>query len=255
MQLVCPHCGQPVTADHINIQRMVAVCPACNTVFQFDPAESKVKHRKVKKPKQITSVESDDGLNIAFRTNFRLDRNDNFIASGFLSMAFSFVTFLLLTQIPTKPQAVPIAVILSLVTLFLYYCFALVAFNKTQIEVDDEQITVSRKPLPNLLSQPNTVALAGVERIRYEETAASKKAGYDMPRYNVWAEMADGSRKIIVSDMIEDYAVFLSQRLNEYLDLETPPDVSRLMDDAEEEASENEPQRHGENTETRSMLR
>lgn len=252
MQLVCPHCGQPVTADHINIQRMAAVCPACNTIFQFDPSESKIKHRKVKKPKQITSVESDDGLNIAFRTNFRLDRNDNFIASAFMSIAFTFVTFLLITQVPAKPQAAPIALGLCLLDLFFYYCFALVAYNKTHIDVDDEEITVSRKPVPNLLSQPNTVALAGIERIRYEETAASKKAGYDTPRYNVWAEMADGNRKIIVSDVIEDYAVFLSQRLNEYLNLETTPDVSRLIDDEgqdepipEEIASQSKAERTG----------
>ena len=43
--------------------------------------------------------------------------------------------------------------------------------------------------------------------------------------------MIDGTRKTIVSDVIDDYAIFISQRLNEHLDLDAAPDVSRLIED------------------------
>jgi hypothetical protein len=231
MQLICPHCGAPVSAENINIQRMAAVCAACDTVFQFDPAEPRHKRRKIKQPRDIQSAETDAGLRIAFRTNFRLDRNEGFLAAAIMSFVFTFITAMMIAASRAKPEITLFILGFGLVTLFFYYTLGLVAYNKTIIEVDDEQISISRKPLPNLLSQPQTISLAGVEKIRYEETAASRKEDYDIPRYHVWADMVEGKRKPIVTDVIEDYAVFVSQRLNEYLDLDTAPDTTRLQDE------------------------
>jgi len=234
MQLICPHCGKQVPAENINIQRMVAVCPTCNAVFQFDPSDTKIKRRKVKQPPQITSDEADHHLNITFRTNFRLDQSESFILSGIFSAIFAFLTIILIGASAVKPAALPIALGFGLFTLLSFYWLGLVTYNKTHIEVSDEKIEVSRKPLPSFLNQSTTLGLSGIERVRYEETAASKKAGYDTPRYNVWADMVDGNRKLIVSDMVEEYAVFISQRLNEFLDLEAAPDSVRLLEDAPE---------------------
>lgn len=241
MQLICPHCGKPVSAENINIQRMVAVCPACDTVFQFDPPDAKIKRRKVKQPPQITADEADHHLTIAFRTNFRLDKSESFITSALLSVLFTFITVILVGTSLAKPTSLPIALGFALFTLASYYWLGLATFNKTQIEISDEKIEVSRKPLPNFLTQPTTIGLSGVERIRYEETAASKKEGYDTPRYNVWAEMVDGNRKFIATDVIEEYAVFISQRMNEFLDLEAAPDGSRLLEDEREVEADSMP--------------
>ncbi|HKI68717.1 MAG TPA: hypothetical protein VKA67_03955, partial [Verrucomicrobiae bacterium] len=122
---------------------------------------------------------------------------------------------------------------LVLVCLGLYYGLALRVYNRTHIDVDDERIRVTRRPLPRLLLEPTVVGLERVRAIRYAETAVSKKEGYDTPRYNVWAETVDGSRRLIVQDVLEDYAVFIAQELNERLMTETAPDVSRLVDDDE----------------------
>lgn len=244
MQLICPNCGEPVDAENINIQRMAAVCPACHTVFQFDPSDSdsKIKRRKIKQPPQITSSERDDRLTIAFRTNFRLDQNEAFLASAGFSVLFTFMTIVLASQSDSDAAIVTLG--FGLFTLMLYYLLGLVAYNKTHIEISDEQITVSRKPLPNLLTQPNTISLSEIEIVRYEETAASKKDSYDTPRYNVWAERVDGNRKLIVGDIIEDYAVFISQRLNESLDVDSEPGVARLSDDEWEAVDERATDEH-----------
>jgi hypothetical protein len=236
MQLKCPNCGEPISSQHINIQQMAAVCPACHTVFQFDPSDSgsKIKRRKVKRPQQVTAYESDNHLHIAFRTNFRLDKNEALLSVAGFSVIFTFITLTLLSQPSVIAKAPFIPLGFSLITLVLYYLLALVAFNKTHIYINDEQIEVSRKPLPNPLTQPTTITLAGIETTRYEETPVSKKEHYDTPRYNVWAEMVDGNHKLIVGDVIEDYAVFVSQRLNEFLDLDDTPDVAHLLDDVED---------------------
>jgi hypothetical protein len=115
-----------------------------------------------------------------------------------------------------------------LITATLFYWTALIVVNKTHIEMDEETIRVTRKPIPNLLNQGYEVPLAGVTAIKYEETAASKKEAYDTPRYRVWAETADGSRRTIVNDVTEEYAVFITQRLEERLQMNDELDVSRL---------------------------
>lgn len=241
MQLTCPNCGEPVPAAKINIQHLTAVCPSCSTVFQFNPPQAKIKRRKVKQPVRLQVREADDQLSLSFRTNFRLDKNEGFLSAGIVSLVFTFFTVITMgAYLAASDSSFVIALGFGLVTLFLYYLVAVMVYNKTHIQIDSESIQVSRKPLPDFRSQPLDIGLSGVERIRYAETPASVREGYDTPRYTVWAEMADGSRKVIVNDVIDDYAVFITQRLNEYLELDEQRDVSHLIHD-DQKADEDQP--------------
>jgi hypothetical protein len=223
MQVNCPNCGERVTAEHINIQKMTAVCAACDTVFPFDLPEPQVKRRKVKQPAQLTMRDA-ESLQMEFRTNFRLDRSEAFLSSAFGGISMAIMGLLM--------GALRVPFVLTLVFMLIaaafFYLLALTAFNKTHIEMSEEAIKVTRRPFPNPLNRGYEVPLAGVATIKYEETAISKKEAYDTPRYRVWAEMVDGSRRTIIDDVTEEYAVFIAQRLEEGLHMDTDPDVSRL---------------------------
>lgn len=234
MQVNCPNCGEKVTAENINIQKMTAVCAACDTVFPFDLSvpEAKAKRRKVKQPLKLM-LREDDTLHMEFWTNFRLDQSEAFL-SGIFGIISLFISLLIMMSSSDAPFILPLSFLLAAVGLF--YWMALTVVNKTHIVMDEDSISVTRKPLPNPLVQAHKVLLAGVTAIKYEETPISKKEGFDTPRFRVWAEMADGSRRIIVTDMIEEYAVFITQRLEERLyatDTEADRDVSRLEDGAQ----------------------
>lgn len=236
MQLTCPNCGKPISAENINIQRMAAVCSACHTVFQFDPTStSKSKRRKVKQPEHLTLDHTDDRLSMAFRTNFRLDKNMTFLSIAGFSIFFTFLVAIISQKGSTNPESVLLLQGFQLLLTFLYYWLALMLWNKTHIEISDTEIKVSRKPLPNFLTQPNKINVSGIERIRYEETPTSKKEAFDTPRFNVWAETEGGSRRLIVGDLVEDYAVFIVQQLNEFLEPDTAEDAARLLDDNRED--------------------
>lgn len=226
MQVTCPNCGAKVAADHINIHKMTAVCAACDTVFPFDlpAAKAKAKRRKVKQPARLT-LRDDDTLEMEFHTNFRIDRNETVIASTLAGLAFTLIGILLIND-GDAPFILTGA--FMAVALTLFYIVALTVINKTHIEMDEDAITVTRGPLPNPLNQVNDVSLAGVTAIKYEETALSKKEAYDTPRYQVWAETEDGTRRIIVTNIIEEYAVYIAQHLEERLQASLDPDTSRL---------------------------
>lgn len=232
MQLTCPNCGGPIPSKGVNIQKMVGVCPACDTVFKFEPPQDKIKRRKVKPPQNLIVAEANDDLHLAFVTNFRLDKSESFISAVILSLSFTIITVLMLSKFQaSNTTGVLVTAVFALISMLTFYGLALMVYNKTHIEMDDTRIKVSRKPLPSPFNQTQNIGLAGVIAIRCEETPASKEKGYDTPRYNVWAETEDARRKAIVSNVTEDYALFITQYLNEQLETAADPDVSHLTDD------------------------
>jgi hypothetical protein len=230
MQVNCPNCGEKVPAEHINIQNMTAVCPNCDNVFSFEKPDDKAKRRKVKQPERLTLRDAET-LHMEFWTNFRLDRSGEFIISTLGGIGSTLMALLILSK-GTAPVILPLIFLGFAVMCF--YGLALTVINKTHIDMDDSAIRVTRRPIPNFLNRGNDVSLSGVTAIKYEETEASKKEGYDTPRYRVWAETADGTRRTIVNEVTEEYAVFLAQRMEERrhmdADVDAERDVSRLED-------------------------
>ena len=235
MQLTCPTCGQPIRAENINIQEMAAVCSNCDTVFKFTPSEEKSKRRKTKKPEHLI-LKDDRNLEMAFRTNWRLGSNEGFVGTVIGGTMMMFVSGLLFNELAAGEVPFVLPFIISFVSIMLFYFAALTAFNHTHIVMDEEKISVSRKPLPVLFRPLQNIPLHGVESIHCEETPASVKEGYDLPRYRVWAETADGVRRMIVTDVTEEYAYFISQRLEEKLYQDRDMDVSHLEDGVYEDS-------------------
>lgn len=229
MQLNCPNCAQTVAADHIHIQAMTVLCPNCETIFHVNTQDSKLKRRKVKQPQHLT-VHDGDNLHMSFRTNFRLLKNRAFINLMIAISLFNYTTIEGFEDFFRGEGGLFLPILCLLGLLGVLYLMTLLVFNKTHIEMDEEKIRITRKPLPSLRSQLNEVNLAGVVAIRCEETAISIKEQYDTPRYNVWAEMMTADRRTIVTDVIEDYGYFIAQRIEEQLHYDHHLDTVHLED-------------------------
>jgi hypothetical protein len=233
MQLQCPNCGEKIAAGNINIQDKIAVCSACDTVFKFELPEEKSKRRKIKQPQNLV-VRDEETLLMSFRTNFRLDRDEGFVSSASLAaFAIGIGGLMFMSSAAGEvPQILPVAI--GLFVVLLVYFMALIAYNHTELEMDDEVIRLSRKPLPSLRKQAQEFQLSGIASFTAEETPMSIKEAYDTPRYHVWAEMQDGTRRIIVGNLIEDYAYFVAQKLDERLHSDDTLDSSKLEDFAQD---------------------
>jgi len=206
MQLTCPNCGENVSAENINIQEMVAVCANCNTVFSFGSPQEKVKRRKVKQPEALELQEGDQ-LEMSFRTNWRLDRNETFLAGSVLSGVFSFMTLLMVGLVFQEGLPFIIPLFFALAAGIADYSLASLLYNKTHISMNADHIEVARRPIPTLAA-PQKISLYSVNAIHVEETENSKREGYDTPRFRVWAETVDGVKRTIVTDLVEEYAYF-----------------------------------------------
>lgn len=221
-QLTCPNCSEFIRAENINVNEMVAVCSNCHTVFPFKSPAEKDKRRKVKQPQNLTLRDAET-LEMSFRTNWRLGSNQEFSGMVVGAVMMAFVSSILFGEFIVGDAPLILSVGFAMVTLALLYMTGTIVYNRTHIEMNDDSISVSRKPL-EFISNSNIISLNGVEAIKCEETAISRKQGYDLPRYQVWAETVDGSRRPIVTDVTEEYAYFIAQRLEERLHY----DVSRL---------------------------
>lgn len=172
MQLTCPQCNQPVSAADINIQQLVAICTGCDNIFSFSSDFLKSKRRKARQPEYLGLREADD-LRISFRSNFRLDKNENFISSSIMTIVFTSIALLMfgLREEENTPVVLPIA--FALTAAFAAYWLALIAYNKTHIVMDSSKIQVSRGPLPSY-GQEREIELNNVVSIFSEETTRPK---------------------------------------------------------------------------------
>jgi hypothetical protein len=216
MQLNCPQCGTAIPATQINVQKLVAICPACDHLFSFDPPNNaKTKRRKVKKPEAFQIEESARGLHMAYRTNFRLDRDITFNNSLVLGLMFSFAAILMVSA-----GELLVSAGFTVWAAFSFYALALRVYNKTHIDMHSDTITVTRQPIANPIDRPDTIDLSGVEAFTCEETPISIRESYDTRRYRVLAQRTDGTTQIIVNDLVGDYGYFIAQQLREQLDWE-----------------------------------
>lgn len=239
MQLQCPNCNKIVPAENINIQQMAAVCPHCDAVFRFDLSEPEkdqpMRRRKVKQPQRLQLNDDEHHLHMAFRTNFNPAEDGNLMGAAALTAAFGFLSVIMgATWLEDGEFVLLFFTLVFMTTAILSgYAAATIAYNKTYIDMDDAQLLITRGPIPE--RRPIELGLVGVKAFRYEETPASKRESYDLPRYNVWAEMIDGARKPLLSDLIDDYAVFITQQLNARLPEEAEPNLARLSDETDDE--------------------
>ncbi len=232
MHLTCPHCNAAIPANNINVQAMTAVCPSCNAVFRFNAPDieaEKIKRRKIKRPDHLTVQENADHLEMDFRTNFRLDQNGDFLSIAMVTVMFAALTVFLMLSVDRVAggRFYPVA---FAITMFLTYGLGLMVYNRTRIKADDAAVKVSRGPLPNPFVTERKILTEDIVKIRCEETEISKKEHYDTPRYRVVAEMVDGSEKLIVNDMIDDYGFFIANQLQDHVDRHAEDIRGNLVD-------------------------
>ena len=237
MQPVCPQCQQPVEAEQVNIQQMVALCPVCSSIFELRPGLQRRKTRKVQQP---TGLQLNDGdpLTFKFRTNFRLDKNEYFINSAILSVVFSLMTILMIALNLEGEVPVFLPMLFAIMALGALYWLGSIAWNHTEIAASENSLMVSRRPLP-VTSSSRVMDLTDVETFYAEETVASQREGYDTPRFHVWASETEGGRKLVIGDLTEEYATYIASRLDAWLREDDDISVDRLsLDEADADAAQ-----------------
>jgi len=219
-RLYCPNCGEPVGASHINIERLVAVCPVCDAVFYFGgPAPAKTARRKVRQPADVTLREQGDHLALTFPQRISADERKGLLLSIFMALFLGMlVTVLWVTGGPLF-----FTVLLGLGVLLNLLHVLAISFNTRRVTVENGAVEVRQGPLPMLVPGQSglfgreTLALQDVVRVYCEQTEESRRSGLPARYYHVCLGLADGERVFLLKALPEAHAFFLAQVIEGYL--------------------------------------
>ncbi len=221
-QLTCPQCGSPISAEQINIQKTLAVCPACATVFDFSatvstpavvtPTVQKRKRRKVKQPEHITIQPNATGLDLVYKWGIKSESQSTLFWMGLwavIAIAISIV-FPLLSGEAIFSGDSPFWLGTLFVGGFPFYYFLCLFTNSTRFLLDEDQLQVRTTPLWFWGAGHATVDTPDVEAVYWE-------LAEDDENYTVYARLRDGERKKLLEGILKQDAEFIAQEMNSAL--------------------------------------
>ena len=225
MRLSCPECNAEIIADKINVQEMVAVCSQCNLIFHFDGADARRKHRKVRKPPDMTMVESPDRLVMGYQRVYNEGERGIATVNGLFAILLTMIVILALLD--QSPVYIPIGAWGAI----SWYVQATLWFNRTTVVTDDNQIVVNNGPLPSFTGAKNvTLNRHDISEIICEETEESRKSASINRFYHIRARLLDGHKITILKAMPEEYALYIAQELNTLSAGQQESTISHLQD-------------------------
>lgn len=223
MHITCKRCGAEIPAEHVNINRLIAKCSACNAVFSFqdqlpDAATPPGERLPVPLPKGLEATQRGSELTITrrwftpailFLTFFCVFWN------GFMLVWFS---------IAISQGAWPMVAFGSLhgaVGLFLLYSVLTGFLNTTTITVNKRALTITHGPLPwpgNKEIQSHDLKQLYCK----EHLSASRRSSRFS--YEVHAILRNGQQEKLLKGLEDaEQALYMEQEIERFLEIEDQP--------------------------------
>lgn len=221
LQLQCPNCQSVIRYEDMNIDKLIAKCHHCHTVFGFETQVRNAQRQRaeVLLPPGIEATSFLSELDI--RISWRKTSN-----SGF------FVFFTLFWNAIVIPFAVGaiisgnwmILLFLSLHLLvglsFLYYTLSLF-LNTTYVTINSREISVLHKPLKMPFYADRTVSVDRVQQLFIDKYVQSKTNGQPNYAYGVYAHLNNENHiKLIRGLKNPDQARYIEQEMERFLNIE-----------------------------------
>ena len=228
-KLACPNCATEIPSGNMNIEQTIAVCPNCDTVFDFSfisEGKSKEKtkqRRKMHPPKNFRVRDTDSGFEMdwgwftpmAFFLTFFVIFWDGFLVFWY-RMAFGMSgTFgggpdMIMFLFPLIHVGVGISM--------TYYTLALY-LNRTTVGVNDERIQVKTGPLPYPWKD-KLLPCSDIDQIYVKKKISHSKNGTTVT-YEVRSLMLGATEEVLASGLSNaEFALFIEQEIEGYLGIE-----------------------------------
>jgi predicted Zn finger-like uncharacterized protein len=236
MRVSCPSCGASVSADDVNITRMVAKCRACQSVFSFEaqlqsapvaaapaPARELAAVMEVQREGPAPATAGDyrtaQGGVGRLRIVRRWYKPEHW---GLLFFAIAWNSFLVfwISGVLSAPGGIAMAlfsVAHVAVGIAITYTALTGLFNRTVIEVDAGGLSVRHGPIPakgnrdialSDLRQLFTVEIAGNKGVRTYELHAVVRNG---PTVTIATGLSDTRQALFLERTIEDHVGIVDQ--------------------------------------------
>lgn len=231
VQVSCPNCNAEIRSEDININKLVAKCHQCHTLFGYETMLQQVNRERasVVMPVGIiaSSMLSALHLEITWRKTSML---------GFFVFFALFWNGLLIPFI-----AVALAqgewIIILFISLhllvglgLLYYTIALF-FNKTYITVSRQNIRIEHKPIPVPFYADRQVTTKQVQQLYLDKYVDSRTNGRPNFAYEVRALLNNKKRVSLVKGLKQyEQARYIEQEVERFLNIKDYPVEGEWME-------------------------
>jgi predicted Zn finger-like uncharacterized protein len=224
VKLNCPECGAEIPADNINLDRMVAKCRECNTVFgfgdQFGASAGAQSLVRLAVPRPASLQVEQDGAEL------RLTRrwfSPTYIFLGIFAIfwnGFMAVWFGIAIISRMWPMAL-FGSIHAAIGLFIAYVAVAGLVNSTLVRIGMGEIQVSHSPLP--WRGNRRIETAGIAQL-YSKEISHRSRRRTTQSYEIHAATGDG-RDIKLLSALEnsEQALYLEQEIERYLGIKDLP--------------------------------
>ncbi len=232
MALQCPECGATILAENINMQKTLALCSQCNRVFDF--GNMRLTARKAKprpRPERLHILQDDYRVEMSYQRVFGPGAKFGMAAIGFAAVFISLMTvFAALNGAPAL-----FALFIGLIACVFWYILAVPLINTTRLTFDDDALEVHSGPLPFPTLNSSLLSTRDIKRIFVEDTV---EGGSGMPAHNVVADLFDGNRLRLLSSLPRNYAVYIAEALDAFLQADDESAAAPTDALVEDEAAE-----------------
>ncbi len=215
-QIICTNCGAPLTAEHVNIQKLVAICPKCSHIFAIDPPvqlspETLTKRDKAKRPAIFEVQESHDEFHMSYLWRKGADRS--LMAALSITPIALGIVFTLVAA--SAHSAAPLGAIGVPIMLLGIYILLTLVFNRSTLSVTPNELTVKGTPLYWPMVNYR-FKLSDVERAKSVPMGMSTDPEQDL--YTVFVYLRNGRRKRFMAGLSLDQGQYLVEQISYYVE-------------------------------------
>jgi len=229
-KLKCPNCGAPIPSKNINIQKMVAVCEECDSVFTFDDLSDSLqqsnsaiaKVKPIAPPEQATINRTPDSLELKLKWSIKTEWTLNLVIMGIWLAVALFIVFM--GVLSGAKGILVVGGLGMLLSVLPAYYFATLFANSTHVRVQDGQLHIESRPLYYPGHGKKTIALDEIEHIYAEPSRYYSIMNHDITYtrhedlfYDVVVELTDGKLKRLVEFINYEHSLYIVQEVELYL--------------------------------------
>lgn len=221
LQLKCPNCQATIRYEDMNIDKLIAKCHSCHTLFSFEEQlQQNLRQRsEVPLPPGIEASSYLSELDI--QISWRKTTNAGFFVFFTIFWNAILIPFVLVA-ITQGEWIILLFISLHLIIgLSLLYYTLCIFFNTTYVAVNRREISVLHKPLKMPFYKDRNVTVDRVAQLFIDKYVESRTNGRPNYAFGVYAHLKNENHiKLIRGLKNHDQARYIEQEVERFLNLE-----------------------------------
>jgi len=221
MKIICRSCGNPITADNLDVKGRIATCTSCNRIFDSSAQLSgkrRKKRKKVALPKNMVMTRDIMHLEIARRWFGWKTIILTFFCLGWSGMMVYWY-WRFISEWDTRKMV--FAILNSLVGIILVYLTLAGYLNKTYIRADRDFLVIKHSPLPWFGNR--SIPSHELDQLYSKRYGHRTKAGVQYT-YDLRARTRSEQDIKLLSNLPKSHPVlFVEQEIERFLNIEDRP--------------------------------